>query len=83
MIKCQNNTIISLNSTLIERKSFSKSASEIMELNKSTNMTDKIVESISGTKDKSLCTNDSALRVERENNTDDCEENGDVYEEYS
>ena len=54
-----------------------------MELNKSTNMTDKIVESISGTKDKSLCTNDSALRVERENNTDDCEENGDVYEEYS
>ena len=46
-------------------------------------MTDKIVESISGIEDESLCTNDSAFEVEKRNNKDDREENDDVYEEYS
>ena len=46
-------------------------------------MTDKIVLAMSRTEDESLCRNDYAFKVEKENKNDEHEENGDVYEEYS
>ena len=58
---------------------------KVIELNKinSTNMTDKIALSMSGTEDESLCRKDFTFKVEKENINDDREENDDVYEEYS
>ena len=58
---------------------------KVIELNNInlTNMTDKIVLSMSGTEDESLCGNDSAFKVEKGNNNDDREENEHLYEEYS
>ena len=55
-----------------------------MELDKinSSNMTDKIIESMPGTEDEPLYMNESVFRVEKEDNNDAREENGEVYEEY-
>ena len=55
-----------------------------MELDKrnSGNITDKIIESMSGTEDEPLHMNESVFRVEKEDNNDDREENEEVYEEY-
>ena len=53
---------------------------DVNEIN-SSNMTDKIVESMNGTEDEPLYTNDS-MKIENEHINVDREENEELYEEY-
>ena len=53
---------------------------DVNEIN-SSNMTDQIVESMNGTEDEPLYTNDS-MKIENEHINVDREENEELYEEY-